>query len=66
MTKEATQREVANAISDFLEMYKNNCISDLVSGDMDKKEILNIQKTMDNQLAITKSKAFEYVINLLK
>ena len=66
MTKEATQREVANAISDFLEMYRNNCISELVSTNMTKDEVISVQKTMDEQLSITKSKAFEYVVNLLK
>ena len=62
--KVVDQAVVANTVVQFLEIFKNNSVEQLMNSGLSREDIVAINNTLNSQLEVTKSKAFEYVSKL--
>lgn len=58
------QSLVANTVVQFLEVFKNNAVEQLMSSGLSREDLAKINSTLNVQLETTKSKAFDYVSKL--
>ena len=58
------QSLVANTVVQFLEVFKNNAVEQLMSSGLSREDLEKINSTLSVQLETTKSKAFDYVSKL--
>ena len=58
------QSVVANTVVQFLEIFKNNSVEQLMNSGLSREDIATINDTLNGQLEVAKSKAFEYASKL--
>ena len=58
------QSLVENTVVQFLEVFKNNAVEQLMSSCLSREDLAKINSTLNVQLETTKSKAFDYVSKL--
>ena len=62
--KVVDQRMVANTIVQFLEVFKNSSVENLMGQDLSRKDLETVSRVLNSNFETTKSKAFDYVSKL--
>ena len=58
------QKFFANTVTGFLESFKEDCVTSLLTSGFSREEVQKINQTLEAQLEINKSKAYNYASNL--
>ena len=58
------QSVVANTVVQFLEVFKNGAVEQLMTSGFSREDLERINSTLSVQLETTKSKAFDYASKL--